>query len=332
MNRAKLIRVGVGLAGSALVLGGAGWWAAKFFAQRGLLDSDITWYEDEIQKMERDLAEQGAQRKRLGELAAGALGVTEESVSASLRSALNAIADECGLAGPSVATQEAQALKNPSTQGSATAIEFARGLPRGLRDRPDFWTMSATLQGTGTLEQAMRALVTVQSQAWASRVDSVSLTPVGTGKNRGARVNLTLKLTTVFVPDVPLKPVEALWTRPGPETMGRVQFLVAKNAFREPMAPAPEPVQASAPPPPEPAPGQPYGEWRVTAIVRGRTGPELWLVNERTGERLMLSVGQTVMDAVFVGSHGEGARLRIGNQEYEIALSQTLQDRRVVNR
>ena len=39
-----------------------------------------------------------------------------------------------------------------------------------------------------------------------------------------------------------------------------------------------------------------------------------------------------VMDAVFLGAAGEVARIKIGEQEYEVALAQTLQDRKVVTR
>lgn len=325
-RRALLKRGGLGACALGVLI--AGWWGwSTFSGKRGALDTDIAWYKEQLTRMENDLAQAGKQKKRLAELAGGGLGLTEGDVSASLRGVLNEIVQDCGLSATSVTTRDAEVMKNPATQGTTVATEFNT---RGMKERIDFLVMGATVQGTGTLEQALRTLVTIQSQKWAHRVDSVSISPVGAGKERGSRVSISLRLTTVFVPDGGAQPV-AGWERPSAAAMDRVAFVAARNAFREPTQPAVAAVPQAPPVVPK-VEGQPYAEWRVTGLVKGISGPELWLMNERTRQTVMLGVGQGVMDAVFVGAKGEQARIKIGEQEYEVALSQTLQDRKVVSR
>ncbi len=318
----------IALAG-AIPLGlGALWWVyhGHYAGPRAELDREIERVRAELERKSGELDEGPQIRKRLAELAEGSLGDTEERVSVALRTALNEIAADCGLANPRVDTSDAEAVRNPAAK--AAAAEFSR---KELRDRTDFFVMTASFRGVGTLQQAMKALATIQSQSWARRVERVELKPVG-GKDR-TRMEIALKLSTLYMPDLKIKPRDGLWSPPAEALLAAAQPVVMKNIFREP---PPVPAVAAKPPPPPPAPpsvqAPPYGEWRVTGVVRGAAGPELWVVNEQSKQSLTLAIGQAVLDAVFVGSSGENVRLKIGDQEFEVGLAQTLQERRVVSR
>jgi hypothetical protein len=312
----------VGGAGLLVLMAGA-WGYFSYAGRRALLDGEIARYRVDLEKKSNDLGEQSKLKKRLAELSVGALGENEETVSASIRTALNEIAADCGLGSTSVTTRESEAVKNPAVK--AGAVEF-KGR---LKELNDFYTMAASVTGSGTLEQVMKALVTIQAQPWTRRVDAVSFRPVGSAKDR-ARIEMTVRLTTAFFPGVkPAKALETAWMRADPERLASIQPILAKNAFREKAAPA---VAAAPPPVAAPVVGAPYADWRVTAVVRGLAGPELWLTNEKTRQSLTLAVGQAVIDAVFLGAAGEVARLKIGEQEFEVALAQTLQDRKVITR
>jgi len=62
--------------------------------------------------------------------------------------------------------------------------------------------------------------------------------------------------------------------------------------------------------------------------VQGRTGPELWLTNEKTSETRMLSAGAQLLDAVFITGSGERARIRVGDSVFEVQLGSTLAQRK----
>jgi hypothetical protein len=73
------------------------------------------------------------------------------------------------------------------------------------------------------------------------------------------------------------------------------------------------------------------GDWRVSAVVQGRRGPELWLINDKTSETRMLGVGAQVLDAEFITGSGESARIRIGQETFEVRLGSTLAERKPVS-
>lgn len=327
-------------AAAACAIGGAWWGYERVYAGPAReLESQAEAARKDIERRSAEVNTLPAVTRQIRELTAGQLGQTEERVEANLRTALNDIGAKAGLGSVVVTTSEAARVRNPaalvaSEWGSGSA---GSGGGRTRREQIDFRTMGASLKGTGTLAQALRVLAIVQHQPWANRVDGFVINPIGEAKDR-SRVDFTLRLTTVFAPDVPVAgptASDALWKEPPPEVIAAFQPVISKNVFREP---PPKPAVAQKPPaPPPPAgpsgpPPVPYGEWRVVALVRGVAGPELWLSNEKTQQRLTLAPGQQVLDATFVGASGEEARLRIGEQEFVVALAQTLEERRAVSR
>ncbi len=332
MKRIKPNAKVVGWAFAASGLLGAWWGYERVYAQpRRAVEEELTSARQHFERTQADVNTLPQVTRQIRDLAAGQLGQTEERVEANLRTALNEIAASAGLSGVVVTTGEAARMKNPAALVSS---EWS-GSGRGRREQIDFRAMSASLKGVGTLSQALRVLAVVQHQAWAKRVDGFVINPVGDAKERNT-VDFTVRLTTVFVPEVtPAETVTAenLWRVPPPEVVAAFGAVVSKNVFREPAKAA---VAQKPPPPAPPGPttvALAYGDWRVVALVKGAAGPELWLNNEKTQQRVMLALGQGVLDAVFVGAEGaEAARVKIGEQEFRVGLAQTLGERQAVTR
>ncbi len=321
--------------GLAVVLAG-GWWAWSWYAkERKTLDSELARYESGLEMREVELLDLGKVKKSFEELAAISLGSTEEEANAAIRRALNEMASFVGLRKAAVSTSSARAVPNPAAK--ARLREYGA---RAERERPDFFSISATLTGEGSLDQAVRMVALLEEQQWVCRVDGLGMRAFG--KEREG-IDLSVTVTGMFLPG---RKVVL-----GAETAGRIwlpideaaidpwRAIVSKNIFREPPPPPPPPAAPQAQPaavvqapPSPPAPPQPsLGDWRVSAVVQGRGGPELWLINEKTQETKMLGVGAQVLDAVFITGSGESARIKIGQETFEVQLGSTLADRKPVS-
>lgn len=262
-------------------------------------------------------------RKRLRELAAGTLGSDEETVAASLRTSLNEIVGHYGLGSPSVSTRRSEPIRNPAAMKATDLGD------RTARNRPDFQAMSASLRAVGGLESLLRVLATLEQQPWVHRVDGWTITPVDKSREK---FEFTVELTTMYLPEPDLRaatvgPGLKLW-----EPVDETQFamhrgILARAAFRAPPpdAPAPPPVKVAGPPPPI---APPYEEWKVTGVVKGRGGWELWVRNAKSGQAMTLFPGDRVLDARFLEATGETATLEIGGTRFVVALGQSLGDRR----
>lgn len=317
-----------GAGAAALLVMACAWWAYGrwYLAPRAEVDEKIEAYNAGLEEADRRVAGAARYQQRLKALAGSAIGSTSETVSANLRTALNEIAASCGLERPTVSTGEAQAVAPPAGLGRADDI------PRELRRQADFSVMNASLTGVGTLEQVTRTLATVNAQAWAHRIGSVRLTQTGPERSK---VELQLSLTTMFFSDLPEgKPRERLWEAASEAELGALAGVVRKNVFRAPPPPAaPAAPQVATPAPSAPAaPQASLADWRVTGVIRGRGGAELWVRNERGGETRIVRIGERVMDAEFLGATGEVARVKVGEQEFEVSLNQTLGERRAIGR
>jgi hypothetical protein len=54
------------------------------------------------------------------------------------------------------------------------------------------------------------------------------------------------------------------------------------------------------------------------------------MVNVRTGAGLLVSPGQSVLDATLEGAQEDSAIFRIGDERYSLALFETLADRHLI--
>lgn len=321
-------------------LAGGGWLAyERMYARpRAALLKGIAQYRNGLAARELELAQMGPLMERLRRLASTTLGSDEEQVSAALRSATGDVLASVGLRDTSVTTGRPEAVKNPA----AGRIEEVRD--RAARNRPDFYAVTTTASGTGTLEAVLRAIATLQAQPWAHRVDQWSIAPVDKTRER---FELSVEFTSIYFPEPELRPASGaqlgaggarVWQPLSESRFAPYRSILSRMAFKEPARPAPAPQGPSTPAvaaaqaPVAAAPAQPYGDWRVTAVVEGREGAELWLTNIKSGQRAMLAVGEKLLDAVFVGAAGELATLDIVGTRFVVALGETLADRRAANR
>jgi hypothetical protein len=272
--------------------------------------------------------------RELKKVAQTTLGTDEEKVTAVLRKALNEVVSHYKLADASVTSARPAALKNPAAQRGVAELKDKKW--RTLKGAPDFYVLPATINGKGTLDQALRVLATLEAQEWVHKIDSFSIRPLGKERDR---VELTVSLGTLYLTEAGgMRPGETVSWSPASEAQYATwQPLAAKNVFKEPPAPlaavpaAAQPASVAAAPPPPP-PGPAYDQWRVSGITRGPGGPELMVVNLATRQWLTLVAGGAVLDAKFVDAAGETARISIGDKEFEIKTGQTLAERTPVAR
>ncbi|MBL8763994.1 MAG: hypothetical protein JNM07_06975 [Phycisphaerae bacterium] len=321
-NRLFVVLAGVVAGVGATWLGYRSWYAMPM----GLVRTQIRERSAVLERIEADVAEASRHAKDLAALSATTLGSSEETVASSARTALNEVMARIGLVEIETGTLSAAPIRNPAVEKLRTQIRS-----RTLRGTPDFYAVSATVKGRGTLEQVVRALATLEAQSWVHRIDGFSVSPKG--KDR-SQVEIVVSLTTLFLPDLkaPAR-AGATWTAIGEEQFAPWRAIVDKNVFvRPPPAPvAVAPVQAPQPPPPPP-PSDPWADWRISAVVKGRSGPEVWVTNAKSKETITLGLGGTVLEGKVVGFGRESATFEIGNTLFEVSLGQTLAERRPVSR
>ncbi len=324
----KWTRLAGGIGAAALAVGVMGWQVRDFTRQRGALRESVEELEAAASGYRVTAEAESTLRQREQSLIKSTLGPNPEVVDARLRAGLNQILSVCGVVEPVVVARSATGVRHPATK----AQEFASVKGAELTS---FATVTATAQGRGTYEQVLAAVATVASQPWAHRLEQVAIKPVG--KERTA-FEMEVVVTTVFVPGRGPDATEQgeadpafVWVGLDDAEQTRLARLSRGNLFTDPPAPVvatPEPK----PTPPKPADSQPvgpaYDQWRITALVQGREGLELWLQRIGSGERRTIRSGETILDARFEGTRaGDAALMRIGGTVFEVALGRTLADR-----
>lgn len=320
------------IAAGALAVLVAGWtYQTQYSSPREELLDRIDSTKREIAELESILDERIVVRKRLRETASETLGKKRDVVEHRFRSGLSSIGDREGLTGVIVSTGSPKEHVNP------LAMPRAKGVPatlkKALRTNPDFETLSGQIKGKGTLEQSLRVIAALQSQPWIHRIDGFSLRPAG---KDGDQIELQATVTTIVVADLvntdnPLRlfdsttAAEQLW-----------KPIADKNVFRKPVPgesrDRPVEIRAAADPPPATGPiAPPYEEWKLTGVIEGKSGVEVFLSNVKTGSRVTIQLGGKVLDAVFIEAAGERAVFEIGGKRFEVNNGQTLGARRPIS-
>ena len=234
------------------------------------------------------------------------LGPSLEVVDSEVRRRLNRVCEELGFTEFSVTTGRSLLKPTPAKR------EFRRPEERALRDEADFVEVEGSVVASGRASQIYPLIYRIQAEPWTKRIESIRLDPSADG----ASLRMTLKLTTIFLPGksatAPLvSDPQAL------AAAARYRALFESNPFRIPPPPAPAApetviatstqapstsnpaAQNGALPVPAPASGFPYGEWLLTGIVEGPSGPEVWLRHLPTGSQLTLQPGSAIGELIF---------------------------------
>ncbi|MCH8006798.1 MAG: hypothetical protein IH888_11310 [Planctomycetes bacterium] len=251
------------------------------------------------------------------------LGGDRETVDHRLRSRLNRIGEEIGLSAVTVGTGRVKSLQTPARS------EFRHRARRALGEEIDAVEVEGWISGRGAFEQALRLIYMIREEPWLKRVTHVRLQPTDGGK----RFAVTLRLTTLFLPDQePQTPLEATDDPAADEgavaAVGGFETyrsLIARDPFRLPSA-APTPEPKPKPKPVQPASAQPpsYSRWVLTGVALGPGGAEVWLLKADSGESRRLGVGETFQGLVLVGAAGEVAEFRLGETRFSVTIGQRL--------
>lgn len=318
------------IAGGLAVAGLCGVWAYRTYyaSPKRALAVDIERYEKAVAAREDELLGMVTERQRLRMLGASSLGRSEEEVAAEARTAVNQIAMKLRLIDPRVATRPATPVASP-----ATAKANDLGAKRGSTD---FYAVPITFTARGEIDEVVRTLATLDAQPWVHRIDRFVLTPSGPKREL---VDLTLDMVTLYLPEAEYAgvrdPNAPKWVEPDAAALER--WAVVRNAdrFREPAPPpvAPVVVQQEAPaaPPTPPKPSGPgYGDYRVSAVVHGSAGWEVWLVGSGragNGTTKVVKVGDKVLEATLVEASGERAVFEEGGKRFAVGINKSLAER-----
>lgn len=322
---ARLIRAGVVLAVVAgLVYVGYSRWYAGPMAE---LQDERATLQDEINRYEDAMRDRGRLERGLQSAGQTMLGAEFDVVEHRFRDGLSRVGEQAGLSGIRVTSGSAQRQTNPR----ARAPRQPRALTRQFRDNPDFALVQGTLTGQGDLEQVLHAMAIIESQPWIHRVRTFRLNPAGQSRDR---FELRVDADTIFSPDLAGEenPAETLASVSSDrESLWR--SIEAQNRFRRPPPPPPEPEEPEEEEeepeaqPPAPPPPPPYGEWRLVGIIETSSTSEAVMERRRGSQTLVLTPGQRVLDAVFLGGLGERALFEIDGERFILRVGQSLDER-----
>ena len=321
----------------AIALGS--WYAYRtmYSSKRDRALAEIADAQSSIGSLEKQLKSQFEISDRAKAATASTLGVKLDEVSARFRDGLSRIAESNGLTGVIVDHGEPQEIKSPLLVAKSIPAALKSTLRRGA----DFSVLRGTLRATGTVEQALTTLATVQSQPWVHRIEGFTLSPGAGGAKDPSRCEIRIEAATLLAPQLRMDRPADLVMAPVDDS---VKAMIAQIAGRHVLAKAllktseAAPVVtvaaadpgAGAPAAVTPQPFAPYEEWRLTGIFSGRSGPEAFFLNSKSGQRVTVQRGGVVLDAVFIDAAGERAILDIAGQRFEVQTGQALSTRKPV--
>ncbi len=312
-----------------VVVGGAtAVYTRQFLSERRAVREQITDHKKAIANFKRFSDRHPEVRSALRKIGKTALADNPEELDARLRTAVSQILGHAGLREPSVGVRRPDAVMNPAFGSRSSEFKGA-----AARDRVGFVAATANATGRGTLAQVTTALETIRAQGWVHRIDSVTIQP--TDRERSV-YKLDLALTTLYLPGFVVEPTDPAWSPARPERLEAALAMAQANVFKAPVPPsAPPPVRPPervvSKPAPAPKP-RPETLWRVSGVVEGTTGPELWLRHVNSAKTRVVGSGAAVFGIEFVEGIGERATVRVGTELFEVRLGQTLAQREPLRR
>lgn len=299
---------------------GLGAWLAygvvdrTFLTPRSELREKIDSLRDRVNAAQKIVDSGPGLRTEIEDCSRHTLGPSLEVVDHRLRTRLNRIAEEVGLADPSVGTGAVAHRPSP-----------ARRAFRGdLRDELDFSEVEGWVSGQGTLEQIVQIIDRIEAEPWIKRIHQVRLDP----RDNGELIQATVRLTTLFLPG--RGPNEVTVEAYDAARLASYASLVETNPFRLP-PPEVAPPQPQVETTPEPQ-RFPWAQWMVTGVAAGPGGPEAWMSNRESGETSVLQVGDTLGAAELIDARGEWAEFRIDDSSFRVQVGHRMNDRSPVKR
>lgn len=327
-GKIMLLRAGV----AAAVIGVIWYGYVAFYARpRAKLVKQIEETTLRADAIEETLSGQFEVADRARALSATALGSNLSEVSARFRDGLSRIAETSGLKNVLVDHGEPREPQNPARAASGVSS----WLKSQLRSSGgDFQVLRGTVKGSGTLDQALRAIGLLQAQAWAHRIESVTLRSAATKEGQPARCEVSVEVLTMIPPGATA--TELTITLLDERANAVISSIVSKDSLRRVLltaeqtqrevtvVAAPPTGDANKPQVPAPIAFAPYEEWRLTGIASGRTGVQAFFVNIKNSQQVTVYRGGFVLDAVLIEASGEVAVFEIGGKRYELRNGQTL--------
>jgi len=283
-----------------------------YFEDRAKLKRDIKSCNDFIAGWNKEKRQLKRQKSDFDELVNRTLGGDRESVDHQLRTTLNRIGEELAITGLSVGTGKVRKLQSP-----AKSEFLRRGSQKKYHEEIDFHELQGWISGQTTYENALRLVHRIDAEPWLKHIDQVRLQP----KDNGSRFAVTVRLTTLFLPDK--SPKDPVYVPYDSASFDQYLVLAQSNMFRVPPEPQlnvlkPEQVATII------TKIFPYQAWMVTGVAIGRDGPEVWLRNPQTGESQRLSVGETFEGLLLVGAGGEVAEFKRNEKHFTVLIGQSL--------
>jgi hypothetical protein len=294
---------------ASCAIGGYAVGAKPWSAERAQINERIgseTAFLDQVGKEQRrrDVLDQ-----ELRTLVDRTLAGDEQTADHRLRTRLSRIGEEVQLGNLTVGTGG-----QATARASPAAGRFLRsGTQKKLRDELDFMELTGVVSGEGTLSQALGLIHRLDAEPWIKRLTSVRLEP----RENGMKFNVTVRLTTLYLPGREPRPVEP--ASYDSTSFGPYAALVERNPFRLPSV-VPAAAVTAQPRPAAPPASFPWGQWALTGIAQGPDGPEVWLLNQSSGEARRLIVGEQLEEARLIAAAGERAEFQLGKERFAVMV------------
>jgi len=322
------------VAAALLAFAAGGYYVADraYLTPAGDKAEQIAELADRVERFDAALRRGRETRDRWREIRATTIASTDQDAAHRVRTLVSKIGADAGLIEVVVNHGRPSIAGNPAAERRS---RVPRALRNALEDREDFRVLRGTLRGSGTLDQLATAAVTLSSQPWAHRIESLAVEPADRERTR---FDLSIAFATLYTVDAPAVPTPEL-SPPDPARLEEVLGIARTNPFVLPPPPTPPPQPAPAPEPepapaaePAPPPPPPFDRWRVTGVVE-RSSPgggalvEVFLRRTDTGETRVLRAGDQILGLALAGADTRRVTFREGDRLVAVDVGRALNTR-----
>ena len=300
----------------AVLAAGGGWLigSAWIGGTRAALETRIATYTSFLKTVRSEREERPALDEALAVSFDRMLGRDIERVDSALRTNIAALATSFGLE-PSVQTTGTTVRESPAKRA------FKRSASqRAFRDEPDFVEVRASVSTEGGIEAIVGFIHALDAAPWLKRIESVRLDP----QPRTSTLRLSARLITIFVPNrgglnESLPPFARF-------PLDRYAVLSERNPFARPVEDAEVPVVPEVPVEVVVAPIGPRAQWRLTGVVIGPEGEEVFLANATLGQTLEVRLGDAFDGITFTQASGDIATFSLDGGTFRVLVGSRLDE------